>query len=331
LKNLSLVFRTDPGINLVVVSEKFTTENGEKMLSFRKIDLEDKPGFDRILNILQPETSDLTFTNLLMWQCSYGLLVSYVESLDYWILMAKPPHPKWKPFFLPPVGDWNNTEALKDVYRLMKETAVANNFQFQLRRSPQRLAAAIQQLDPQLSAKLEKNTSDYLYNAKDLIDLAGRKYHSKRNHLNKFIRQYNWEYQQMTREVAQECLNLATLWFDVRNPKPCSENEAMANVLKNFEFLGVTGGVIRVDGVIQGIAVGERLNRNTAVIHIEKANTEFDGAYAAINREFAAREWAGMEYINREEDMGIEGLRKAKRSYYPARMVEKFTVAVKPV
>lgn len=301
------------------------------MLAYRKISLDDKPSFDRILNILQPETSDLTFTNLVMWQCSYGLLVSYVESLDYWILLAKPPHPKWRPFFLPPVGDWNNLDALKEVYRIMKETAVANNFEFQLRRSPQRLVSAFRQIDSSLNTKLEKNSSDYLYSSKDLIDLAGRKYHSKRNHLNKFLRQYNWEYQQMTREVTEECLNLATSWFDVRNPEPCSENEAMVNVLRNFEFLGVTGGVIKVDGVIQGIAVGERLNRNTAVIHIEKANTEIDGAYAAINHEFTAREWRELEFINREEDMGIEGLRKAKRSYYPVRMVEKFTVAVKPV
>ena len=301
------------------------------MLSFRKIAFEDKPSFDRILSILQPETSDLTFTNLVMWQCSYGLLVTYLSDLDYWLLMAKPSNPKWKPFFLPPVGDWSNTDALKEVYRLLKETAVADNFEFQLRRSPQQLVTVIQQLDPHLSTKLEKNTSDYLYAAKDLIELAGRKYHSKRNHLNKFLRQYNWEYQKMTPELVGECLNLATPWFDVRNPEPCSENEAMVNVLKNFEFLGVTGGVIKIDGVIQGITVGERLNRNTAVIHIEKANTEFDGAYAAINHEFTAREWAEMEFINREEDMGIEGLRKAKRSYYPVRMVEKFTVAVKPV
>ena len=86
-----------------------------------------------------------------------------------------------------------------------------------------------------------------------------------------------------------------------------------------------------MDGVIQALTVGEKLNQNTAVIHIEKANTEYDGAYAAINHEFAAREWAEMEFINREEDMGIEGLRKAKQSYYPVRMVEKFTVVVNPI
>jgi len=135
----------------------------------------------------------------------------------------------------------------------------------------------------------------------------------------------------MTPEIVAECLNLETAWFDVRNPKPCTENEAMAIVLKNFEYLGVAGGVIRVDGVIQALTVGERLNRNTAVIHIEKANTDYDGAYTAINHEFAAREWSDLEFINREEDMGIPGLRKAKQSYYPVRMVEKFTVAVNPV
>lgn len=301
------------------------------MLAFRKIVLQDKPCFDRIFDIMQPEISDLTFTNLLMWQCHYGLLVSYLEDLDYWLLMAKPSHPKWRPFFLPPVGDWKNRDALKKVYHLMEETALAEKFTFQLRRVPDPLANELCRINPKLSTKLEKNTLDYLYATSDLINLAGRKYHSKRNHLNKFLRQYNWEYQTMTPEIVAECLNLETAWFDVRNPKPCTENEAMAIVLKNFEYLGVAGGVIRVDGVIQALTVGERLNRNTAVIHIEKANTDYDGAYTAINHEFAAREWSDLEFINREEDMGIPGLRKAKQSYYPVRMVEKFTVAVNPV
>ncbi len=297
------------------------------MLPFRKINLEDKPSFDRILNVLQPETSDLTFTNLLMWQCNYGLIASYLNDLEYWILMAKPPHPKWKPFFLPPVGDWGNRAALKEAYRLMEETAAVEKFDLQLRRVPEPLVTALRQINPELSAKLEKNTSDYLYTSEDLINLAGRKYHSKRNHLNKFLRQYYWEYQSMTPEIAKECLNLESAWFDIRNPEPCSENEAMAIILNNFESLGVVGGIITVDGVIQAITVGERLNRNIAVIHIEKANIEYDGAYAAINHEFAAREWDKVELINREEDMGIEGLRKAKLSYYPVRMVEKFTVS----
>lgn len=135
----------------------------------------------------------------------------------------------------------------------------------------------------------------------------------------------------MTPEIAEECLKIESSWFDVRNPEPCSENEAMAIVLRNFQSLGVVGGVIKVDGVIQALTVGEKLNQNTAVIHIEKANTEYDGAYTAINHEFAAREWSDLEFINREEDMGIEGLRKAKQSYYPVRMVEKFTVAENPV
>ena len=301
------------------------------MLAFRKIVLEDKPCFDRILDIMQPEISDLTFTNLLMWQCNYGLLVSYLKDLDYWLLMAKPPHPKWKPFFLPPVGDWGDQKGLIKVYRLMEEIALAEKFTFQLRRVPRSLASGLCRINPKLSTKLEKNTSDYLYATSDLIDLAGRKYHSKRNHLNKFLRQYNWEYQTMTPEIVAECLDIKSPWFDVVDPVPCTENEAMAILLKKFDFLGVTGGVIRVDGVIQSLTVGERLNRNTAVIHIEKANTDYDGAYAAINHEFVVREWSDLEFINREEDMGIAGLRKAKQSYYPVRMVEKFTVAVDPV
>ncbi len=301
------------------------------MLAFRRICLEDKPNFDRLFDLLQPEVSDLTFTNLVMWQFTYGLLVSYLKDLDYWLLMGKPSNPKWKPFFLAPVGDWNKRTALEEVYRLMKEIAAAERFEFRLLRIPQFLADTFLEIDPNITVKLDKNASDYLYSVADLIHLAGRKYHGKRNHLNKFLRSSNWEYLKMTPEIAEECLNMESDWFDIRDPEPYSEDEAMAMVLKNFDFLGVTGAVIKIDGVIQAITVGEKLNRNTAVIHIEKANTDFDGIYAAINREFAAREWADLEFINREEDMGIEGLRKAKESYHPVRMVEKYTVTEKPM
>ena len=297
------------------------------MTQFRELTLDDKPSIDRVLAVLQPEISDLTFTNLFMWHHSYGLHVSYQPDLDYWLLLAKPPH--WPQFFLPPVGDWSDPVKLGMALQTMLAIAKADGEGFWIRRAPAKLVRFIQNLDPTLTVKEDRNTFDYQYRSHDLINLEGRSLHSKRNHLNQFQRKYNWEYQIMTLEHITEILAMQHEWFNI-----CSvpeddlngEDQAMTAVLRHYHALGVSGGVILVDGKIQALAIGERLNHNTAVIHIEKANTEFKGIYATINQQFAAKHWAEMEYINREEDMGIEGLRKAKLSYHPDRLIEKYSI-----
>ena len=303
---------------------------GVRMGTFRTLSIEDKPVIDRMLDVLQPEISDLTFTNLFMWQKSYGLQVFYHPSLDFWFIWCKPP--KWINFFLPPIGDWGSPEKLKEAVHFMTEWAREENFPFLMRRTPKGLAEAMVKADPALQMKEDCNTADYLYSSSELINLAGRKFHGKRNHLNQFLRKYQWEYLPMDAKLAAECLQLQTDWFYVTpaaDRELSEEDEAMALVLANFEALQITGGVIKVDGKISALAVGEELNTNTAVIHIEKANTEFDGMFPAINQQFAANCWSGYEFINREEDMGIEGLRKAKQSYNPVKLVEKFNVSGK--
>lgn len=298
------------------------------MLTFRQLTLEDKLCFDRILDQLQSETSDLTFTNLFMWKHNYGLQFYYDPTLDYWILFAKPPLPKWKPFFLPPVGDWSDLGKLESALQIMETIANDEKMEFRIRRAPRRLLEAFQTINPNFSFKEERYTYDYVYRSADLIQLAGRKYHSKRNHLNQFLRKYHSEFQLMNAEIAQECLALETEWFNISRKRELLSDEewAMATIFNNFQELNLKGAVIRVEGQIQALSVGERLNRNMAVIHIEKANTEFDGIYAAINQQFAQESWSELEFINREEDMGLEGLRKAKLSYNPERLVEKFSI-----
>jgi uncharacterized protein len=298
--------------------------------SFRKLTIGDKPVLDRMLDSLQPETSDLTFTNLFMWQNSYGLQVLYNKSLDYWFLWCKPP--KWINFFLPPIGDWSNLDKLKEALFFMEELAKNENFQFLLRRTPKRLVEALNNVEPDLFVKEDRHTFDYIYLSNELINLAGRKLHGKRNHLNQFLRKYQWEYLPLNSKLALECANLETEWFNLKQSTDCGlpeEEQAMALVLNNFEKLGVSGGLILVNGRIEAFAVGEELNANTAVIHIEKANTEYDGMFTAINQQFAANRWAGYEFINREEDMGLEGLRKAKLSYNPVQVLEKYSVSRK--
>jgi hypothetical protein len=148
--------------------------------------------------------------------------------------------------------------------------------------------------------------------------------------LNQFLRKYQWEYLPLDPTLAKECTNSQAEWFNLTQSPDheiSEEEEAMALVLNNFSALKVTGGIIKVEGKIAALAVGEVLNDNTVVIHIEKANTEYDGMFPAINQQFAANCWAGYEFINREEDLGLEGLRKAKLAYNPVKMIEKYSVS----
>ncbi|MCL6590790.1 MAG: phosphatidylglycerol lysyltransferase domain-containing protein [Firmicutes bacterium] len=299
------------------------------MLPDLYLGLENRDSFRRLQSLLKTEISDLTFTNLFMWQLSFGLRPSYLEAVDYWLLLAQPP--RYAPFFLPPLGDWSDLDRLKKALEKMDEIAAHGQWEFLMKRAPRRLALALRQIDPSLQLKEDRRTFDYIYRSGDLITLSGRKYHSKRNHISQFRRKYtSWEYRRIDAEVLAEILALNVDWFYIREDgdrEQTDEEQAMTLVMKNFKALDVVGGVIMIDGRIQAIAVGEPLNQDTAVIHIEKANTDFEGIYAVINQQFTADYFKDFQFINREEDLGLEGLRKAKLSYHPAFLVEKFKIS----
>ena len=109
-------------------------------------------------------------------------------------------------------------------------------------------------------------------------------------------------------------------------PDLLSEDYAVHMALTHFEELDYRGGAIKIDGRIEAFSLGEALNENTAVIHIEKANPEIPGLYTAINQMFCSNAWAETEFMNREQDLGVEGIRKAKESYLPHHMINKYTI-----
>lgn len=177
----------------------------------------------------------------------------------------------------------------------------------------------------------DRDNYDYVYRAQDLIELKGRSYHSKKNHVNSFRKNYSdYQYLPLTDELIGQCIDNTVEWCKKRgcykDPLLLAEKNAIIEVLNNFSTLQLTGGVITIGGKVEAFSFGERLNRDTAVIHVEKANPDVKGVYAAINQDFCQNSWSSMEYINREEDMGIPGLRKAKQSYHPVKMVEKFVI-----
>jgi hypothetical protein len=180
----------------------------------------------------------------------------------------------------------------------------------------------------------ERDYYDYIYLRQDLIRLTGKKYQPKRNHINQFVKQYPYQYREITPELVPQCLELERKWYkanrtDEDEEELSNERRSLTYALEHAGRLGLIGGSICVDNRIIAFSFGAPINGHTFGVHVEKANIRYDGAYAMINREFAARLPERYTHINREEDLGIAGLRQAKLSYRPAFLLEKYTAIKK--
>jgi hypothetical protein len=176
----------------------------------------------------------------------------------------------------------------------------------------------------------DRDNSDYVYLTENLIRLSGNRYHSAKNHVNRLKKKGGWEYLPLTPELVDQCLNLQEDWCRLRqcdeSPSLLNEEQAILEAFRHIDLLSYRGSVIRMEDKVEAFTLGERLNPDTVVIHVEKANPEIPGLYALTNQQFLEKEWSDTRYVNREQDLGEPGLRKAKESYHPEFMVEKFTL-----
>ncbi len=178
----------------------------------------------------------------------------------------------------------------------------------------------------------QRDAFDYIYLQEDLANLSGKKYHSKRNHISAFTKKYNWEYRDITKDNIPDILECAEEWYRENSERfdkymQCEKN-GIKLILENMELLDCKGGAIYIDGKAVAFTLGSPINRDIFDIHIEKALPEYATAYTVINNEFAKtlREY---KYINREDDLGLEGLRKAKLSYKPNILLKKYLAVPK--
>lgn len=175
---------------------------------------------------------------------------------------------------------------------------------------------------------LERDCFDYIYNSTDLIELTGKKYQPKRNHISFFMRNNNWSYERITRDNIPECLAMSKDWLEKSQSEYKDDLEGELEIIKkvfdNYEALGYVGGLLRCDGKVIAYTMGERMNNDTFCVHFEKAYADIRGAYPMINQQFVKNELSGYKYIDREDDVGSENLRKAKLSYYPAILPDKY-------
>lgn len=174
----------------------------------------------------------------------------------------------------------------------------------------------------------QRGDFDYIYRTKDLAELPGSAYHAKRNHIAGFSRKFSWNFEPIDTHNVAEVEDMAREWC--RQKGNCkdkglrAENCAIREALRHRGVLSIRGGLIRAEGRVAAFTFGSPINDTVFDIHVEKALPDFPGAYAVINQAFAST-LTQYPYLNRENDLNIEGLRKAKLSYHPAMLLEKYT------
>ena len=298
------------------------------MISFKDIELKDKELITSYTQQSPRRNCDLSFSNLCSWRFLYDTQFAVQDGfliLKFWA--------GEKLVYMMPVGSGDLKKVLED----MIEDANVEGERFCMLGVCAGMRADLEAIMPdKFHFEADRDYADSLYLRTDLATLAGKKFQAKRNHLNKFRRTYtNYEYVPLTSDRIQECLDLEAEWCKVNN---CDQHEGTGNerraliyALHNFDALGLTGGILHVDGKIVAFTFGMPINQDTFGVHVEKADTTIDGAYTMINYEFANHIPEQYTYINREEDLGIEGLRKAKLSYQPVIILEKYMACLKDI
>jgi hypothetical protein len=288
------------------------------MSVIRPLELNDRLIVKDYLRRYPPEISELTFTNLYVWRDSRPIFLAEIEDSIVFVTKTGEEGDGGNFILGHPVG---GASPLSVVNALGIEVTG-------LIRVPKNTADILSDTD--LLVTTDRDNSDYLYRVTDLAELAGRRFHKKRNLVKQCLSAYRCEYEALTPELIVECSDMQDRWCKARNcgkdPGLCSEYMAIRNMFDHFEDLQVIGGAIRVDGIIHAYAIGEELSPGTAVCHFEKAMPGLRGLGQLINQWFARYALRGFEFENREQDLGIPGLRQAKESYYPHHMVEKFNV-----
>jgi hypothetical protein len=278
--------------------------------SFRNLAVDDKSLLDLLLDEMQPEISELTFTNLFVWNSSEPTQLS---GLDETVLLQRKRLPDGKTFFLPPLGK----QHLGSMVEALRKPNLGNYQRLPLYGLTLQQAQLLSEEGVQIES--DRDDWDYVHLTSELADLAGDRYHPKRNLIARCLSNYKCRYVSIGPSEINECLQLQTRWCSLRNcsmvPGLEAENMAIRTAFENYDYLGITGGVVYVDDKLEAFTLAEKLNRDTAVIHFEKANPEIEGLYQVINQWFCKEALGNFKFVNREQDLGIPGLRKAKGSY----------------
>lgn len=294
------------------------------MLEFRDIEMQDKERVTAALRASDFMGCEYSFANNMAWKRLAGSKISFYK--NFYICCAFETH-DGAPHFIFPAGIGDYREVISEM-RFFSESM---DKPLIITGVTEKTLDILSGLFPeQFTAEYDRESSDYIYLSADLAELKGRKYHGKRNHFSKLK---DYIYKPIEEKDFDDCICFCTRTYNTRSGaqdhSSVAEQYAINTYFNHFGELGLCGGIIRINGETAAVTIGEQLNSETFCVHIEKADTNFPGIYAGINKLFAENAATSLKYINREEDLGLDGLRKAKMSYHPVFLLDKYTVTFK--
>lgn len=295
-------------------------------ITFKRPELEDKEIISSYFKKAPSRSCERTFANVYLWSRQYHVKYAIIE--DALVFMDD----EYELAYAYPAGE---PEAVKKAIDWLMNYSKEQGAPFQMYNVTPENFEQLESFHPgRFTVEYDRDEADYVYECEKLATLAGKKLHGKRNHINKFKKTYeDWSYERLSDDNVEECFQMALKW---RNLNGCEEDKGKhaeicvtLNALRLWKELDLVGGILRVQGEIVAFCIGEENSEDTFVVHIEKAYADVEGAYPMINQQFVQHECMNYTYINREEDTGAEGLRKAKLSYRPVFLVEKGLVTEK--
>lgn len=289
-------------------------------LRFRKVELSDKEWVDRCFVAMQPRISEYTFTNLYSWGSFRELeWAKRGETVFFRV------NYHGERYFLSPAGYGD----CGDVFRFMADYSASHGM------TGVKLVTEYQKKYAQatgLPVNADRGNWDYVYRTDTFADLKGARLDGKRGFVKKFREKHKSEWFRYDNTYKADCIHLLERWMEGKregNTGVEEEYQALRLFLDEFEHLGCVGGLLYADGKLAGFTFGEMLNSRTFVVHFEKADTAFNGVYQTLGSQFAAREAKGrFDFINREQDLDIEGIRKAKMSWAPLKLIKKYSLEI---
>lgn len=294
------------------------------MLSFHPLSIEDKNFIDSLAALENSRSADFVFGNMFLWNGRYRQSVCrFGERL---LVRAEGEHVPIFPF---PIGAGELAPAIE----ALLDYARSQGYGLVLRGVESHHKEQLEGLFPgRFSFVHDRDYDDYIYSAEKLSTLSGKKLHGKRNHINRFEATYpNWRFEPLTEAHFPLCNALLHEWSQEVSEGEhlvSDEREAISLAFENFAALGLMGGALFVGEQLAAFTIGEQISTDTFNVHFEKARGDIDGAYPMINREFVRhvlRELPRINYVNREDDMGLENIRKSKLSYRPEMILEKYS------